>query len=99
MCNDVWGGLLCESLQAKTFRRPVSQVKCKLETEAAVECYKTNSQNPLACSKLVSVSPKLSFNPILFLGRAASGAPEPPHAIRVTFASGSIFLSYLFAEI
>ena len=91
MCNDVWGGLLCESLQAKTFRRPASPVKCKLETEAAVECYKTNSKNPLACSKLVPYHPYLSFS---FLGRAASGAPETPHTIRVTFASGSMFFIF-----
>ena len=40
-------------VQAKTFRRPITKVKCQLETDAAVECYKKNSADPLSCWKMV----------------------------------------------
>ena len=43
-------------VQAKSFPRPATKAKCQLETDAAVECYKKNSADPLACWKMVAFS-------------------------------------------
>ena len=40
-------------VQGKMWKQPDTPNKCRMETAAAVQCYKANSQNPLECRKMV----------------------------------------------
>eukprot|EP00802_Teleaulax_amphioxeia_P023845 Tamp_24478.p2 GENE.Tamp_24478~~Tamp_24478.p2 ORF type:complete len:204 (+),score=58.90 Tamp_24478:291-902(+) len=42
------------ALMAKTVRTPGAKSVCQAETEAALQCYKANTRNPLACWDMVA---------------------------------------------